>query len=55
MIIGIDLSLPGLNKTPNETQEASRGIGELTSLVRIHDLQTFHVKIRGDRALVEVE
>ena len=55
MITGmVEHPLPGLDKAPNETQNEYRSIGLLAKEVRIHDLQSFPVKIQGDRVLVKI-
>src|SRR5271169_5006524 len=46
MISGmVELSLPGLDRAPKEVQDAMKNIGELTSHIKTHDLQSFPVKV----------
>jgi len=55
MISGmVELSLPGMDKLPKEFQDAMKAIGELTSHIKTHDLQSFPVKITGKRIFVLV-
>jgi nitrite reductase/ring-hydroxylating ferredoxin subunit len=56
MITGmVEHPLPNLDKAPKETQEEYRAIGMLAKGIRIHDLQSFPVKVQGDRVLVNVQ
>ncbi|MEN6609361.1 MAG: Rieske 2Fe-2S domain-containing protein [Methanoregulaceae archaeon] len=55
MISGmVELSLPGMDRAPKEIQDAMKAIGELTSHIKTHDLQSYPVKIEGKRIFVEV-
>ncbi len=55
MISGmVELSLPGMDRAPKEFQDAMKAIGEMTSHIKTHDLQTFPVRIGGKRIFVLV-
>ncbi|MGB7788161.1 Rieske (2Fe-2S) protein [Methanoregula sp.] len=55
MISGmVELSLPGMDKLPKEFQDAMQAIGEMTSHIKTHDLQSFPVKVTGKRIFVMV-
>ncbi len=50
----VELSLPGMDRTPKEFQDALKAIGELTSHIKTHDLPPFPVKVAGNRIFVKV-
>ncbi len=55
MITGmVEHPLPDLDKAPKETQEEYKAIGMLAKGIRIHDLQSFPVKVGGKRIYVKV-
>jgi nitrite reductase/ring-hydroxylating ferredoxin subunit len=55
MISGmVELSLPGMDKLPKEFQDAMKAIGDLTSHIKTHDLQSYPVEIKGKRIFVMV-
>jgi nitrite reductase/ring-hydroxylating ferredoxin subunit len=55
MISGmVELSLSGMDEAPQSVQEAMKAIGEMTSHIKTHDLQSFPVKVTGKRIFVAV-
>jgi nitrite reductase/ring-hydroxylating ferredoxin subunit len=55
MISGmVELSLPGMDRAPQEVQDAMKAIGELTTHIKTHDLPSFPVKVEGKRVYVKV-
>lgn len=55
MIAGmVELSLPGMDQAPKEVQDAMKAIGELTTHIKTHDLQSFPVKVEGKKIYINV-
>jgi len=55
MISGmVELSLPGMDRAPKEFQDAMKAIGEMTSHIKTHDLQSFPVRVAGKRIFVGI-
>ena len=50
----VELSLPGMDEAPQSVQDAMKAIGEMTSHIRTHDLQSFSVRVVGKRVFVGV-
>jgi nitrite reductase/ring-hydroxylating ferredoxin subunit len=54
MISGmVELPLPGMDRPPKEFRDALKAIGEMTSHIKTHDLQSFPVKVEGKRIYVK--
>ena len=40
---------------PQELLEALQGIGEMTSNIKVHDLETFETKVKDGKVLIKVK
>lgn len=48
-------AFPGIESAPKELLEALQGIGEMTSHIKVHGLETFETKVEDGKVLIKVK